>query len=279
MGVWLGLHQICFVCSQRCAPTAYPISLDSRLSIETALPESHAFLPLLKEALAGIIVAHICHLLSVFILFALTLNVLPTTLPRREKTAFLAAILHIFSPAGVFLSAPYSEGLFSCLNFLGMLLYAQTHTPRSSGQSRTFTNAALIGSGLCWGLASSVRGNGILSGLILLYRCVTLLDSLPSFTAVQDLVVTVLAGILVAIGTIVPQWIAFEEYCLGAASGSELPTWCSAIPPSIFKWVQSHYWYVSFVKDYHAMLTSAGTMVSCDTGLYQTLHCSPLQYQ
>lgn len=204
-------------------------------------------MPLLREALAGIIVAHTFHLLSVFILFALTLSLLPASAPRREKTAFLAAILHVFSPAGMFLSVPFSESLFSSLNFLGMLLYAQAHAPHSRPQPRTFTSAAIIGSGLCWGLASTVRGNGILSGLILVYRCVGLLASLPSFAPVYDLAVTVFAGGLVAMGTIVPQWIAFEEYCLGTEPG-QLPTWCSRMPPSIYAWVQAHYWYARFTK-------------------------------
>ena len=186
-------------------------------------------------------VAHTFHLLSVFILFTLTLKVLPVQYPEREKTAVLAAVLHIVSPAGVFLSAPYSESVFACLNFLGMLLYSRTYTDESRKTSSMVDTAAILGAGLCWGVATSVRGNGILSGIMLLYRCVSLLESLPSRAAFKSLAATIVAGLLVAVGSIVPQGIAYSEYCLQAAAGRKA-TWCSEMPPSIFAWVQAHYW-------------------------------------
>lgn len=199
---------------------------------------------MIKHALAGILIAHTCHLLTVLVLFALTLQVLPAQHPGRAKAAFVAAILHIFSPAGLFLSAPYAESLFSCLNFLGMLLYSHSFSQRSDKQPHASDLAALLGSGFCWGLASTIRGNGVLSGIILLYRSVMLIKSLPRIAALQELTITVLAGVLVALGAGFPQWIAYQDYCLNGTL-DQLRPWCSQLPPSIYTYVQEHYWYQS----------------------------------
>jgi len=213
-----------------------------RLSIYAAIIPGSLTLPLLREAVAGIIVAHISHLLSVIFLFALTLSILPAQHPQQVTSAFVAALLHIISPAGVFLSAPYSESLFSCLTFLGMLCYSQSYTPPSGNRSTIYATLAILGSGLCWGLASSVRSNGLLSGTVLAYRWLTLVTSPLSLAALQMLTATVAAGLLVALGSVVPQWFAYQEYCLGIAA-EQSPTWCSRVPPSVYTWVQEHYWY------------------------------------
>lgn len=177
------------------------------------------------------------------ILFALALHILPSQNPQRTKTAFIASVLHIISPAGVFLSAPYSESVFSCLSFLGMLLYCQGFRRPDSDQPDVLEIASIIGSGLCWGLASTFRGNGVLNGIVIAYRCVVLLKSLPKPAAFGRLVVNIIAGVLVALGTVLPQWIAYQEYCLDGAMG-QAPIWCSRLPPSIYTWVQAHYWYL-----------------------------------
>lgn len=199
---------------------------------------------MLAQALAGILIAHVFHLLSVLILFALALHILPSENPQRTKTAFIASVLHIISPAGVFLSAPYSESVFSCFSFLGMLLYCQGYRRPDSEQPHILELASIIGSGLCWGLASTFRGNGLLNGIVIAYRCVVLLRSLPKSAAFGRLIVNIIAGVLVALGTILPQWIAYQEYCLDGAMG-QAPIWCSRIPPSIYTWVQTHYWYLT----------------------------------
>jgi Gpi18-like mannosyltransferase len=77
--------------------------------------------------------------------------------------------MHILSPAGLFLSAPYAESLFSLLSFLGHLLYVygQPSTTKGKTPPRTILHdLALLASGLTFSLATTIRSNGILFGLL-----------------------------------------------------------------------------------------------------------------
>ncbi len=71
-------------------------------------------------------VAHVSHLLSVVVLYRLGKLVW-----ADGRLAFLAASLHIFSPAGLFLSAPYAESTFSLLSFVGFYILALACHPTS----------------------------------------------------------------------------------------------------------------------------------------------------
>jgi phosphatidylinositol glycan class V len=51
---------------------------------------------------------------------------------------------------------------------------------------------------------------------------------------------TIIAGLLVALGFAIPQFIAYREFC--SASDVDKRPWCHKLPPSIYSWVQSHYW-------------------------------------
>ncbi|KAF4537946.1 GPI mannosyltransferase 2-like protein [Lasiodiplodia theobromae] len=135
--------------------------------------------------------------------------------PTLRKTAFLTATLHVLSPAGLFLSAPYGEALFSLLNFSGMLCYAYARV-RLNGHAAYFL--CILASGLCFGLATMVRTNGLLSGLILLYDVFRSLPGLlgPNRAIVDTFVRltgAILAGFMVASGLIIPQLVAYQQYC------------------------------------------------------------------
>jgi phosphatidylinositol glycan class V len=49
---------------------------------------------------------------------------------------------------------------------------------------------------------------------------------------------------LVGIGFAAPQVVAYIEYCTG---GKSRP-WCTRLIPSIYSWVQDHYWEVGFLR-------------------------------
>ncbi|KAL1652329.1 ER membrane glycoprotein subunit of the GPI transamidase complex-like protein [Diplodia intermedia] len=169
--------------------------------------------PLAALAWSGVVISNISHLLSVLVLYQLATLMLPG--PALRKTAFLTAVLHVLSPAGLFLAAPYGEALFSLLNFLGMLCYAYARV-QPNGQAAHLL--CMLVSGLCFGLATMVRSNGLLSGLILLYD---VLRALPGFlgpssemiATLMRLVGPVLAGCMVAGGSLIPQWVAYQQYC------------------------------------------------------------------
>ncbi|OCK84956.1 glycosyltransferase family 76 protein [Lepidopterella palustris CBS 459.81] len=199
----------------------------------------------------GVIISHFAHFLSVLVLHRLFITI--RNVSQSDKTSFAGATLHIVSPAGLFLSAPYSESLFSLLNFTGMLLYAKSRKAQQDQSSWRITqDYFLLSSGGFFALAASVRSNGLLSGLIFVYDVATLLPTLMTshlnLNEFRRLAATTIAGALVAIGFIVPQWLAYNEYCGANISQNYVRPWCTGYLPSIYSWVQSYYWDVGFFR-------------------------------
>lgn len=197
-------------------------------------------------ALGGILLAHLSHLLSVFVLYELS-KIAFSTLPdvKRLKISFLAASLHIISPAGMFLSALSPEGPFSLLNFAGLYCYAKSLESHNQGDP-TRRDLKMVFSGLLFGVATTFRGNGLLSGLILVYDAFeTLLLILQSVNLVGNfrrMCTIMFTGILMACISSIPQFLAYQEFCsLGTDDTARRP-WCSKWIPSIYSWVQNHYW-------------------------------------
>ena len=156
----------------------------TRLNTTSVLPRASSLSPLYVQAFAGVLISHVSHLLSVFMLYGLVHHLPIMNKPERRKIAFIAASLHIFSTAGLFLSAPYAESLFSMLNFLGVLLHAGIpyEMPLEKyGPSALFR---LLLSGVCFGLATTCRSNGVFSGLIYFHH--VYMFSTPRSTSVQS---------------------------------------------------------------------------------------------
>lgn len=194
---------------------------------------------------AGVVISTFCHLLSVLVLYRLV-TLLTRASHQQSRVAFLACVLHTLAPAGLFLSAPYAESIFSLLNFAGMLCYAESKMAARSASISSQEVVYRLSSGVLFALATIVRSNGLLSGLVLLYDVLLYLPRLLSIRpSVQDLcrvVVTCVSGTLIAIGFIGPQYVAYLDFC--STETSVTRPWCEKSIPSIYSWVQSHYWYV-----------------------------------
>jgi len=189
--------------------------------------------------LVGICIAHISHLLSVLVLFNLTLTVFPLS---SSAIAFTAASLHVLSPAGLFLSAPYAESSCALLSFAGCLLFVKGAA--KEGQTGA-QDLFILASGILFGVATTFRSNGVLNGLLLLeeaFRTLGRLKDGPQLATIRHLIATGMGGLCVAAGLLTPQYIAFSEYC-GDLTRSR--PWCQRTLPSIYTFVQEHYWYVS----------------------------------
>ena len=193
--------------------------------------------------MAGVVVSNVCHLLSVLVLYRLLTLVLE--LQRRQIIPFIAAVLHILTPASLFMCAPYAESMFSFLNFTGMLFYAQSRTMAETAKSSFGEDLLKISSGLFFAFAALLRSNGLLSGTIFLYDVARYLPRLKSAQlSVHDarrVIVTCVAGVLIAMGFIGPQYLAYVEFCY-RDNGTGIRPWCEKRLPSIYSWVQSHYW-------------------------------------
>ena len=188
--------------------------------------------------------SHVSHVASVLVLYELSL-VMFWELREVHRFAFLSACLHIISPAGIFLSAPYGESLFSLLQLGGLYCYASASLARS-GSSRLIQPGRLVLSGLLLGLATLVRSNGILSGLLFAWDAARdsfgIIQSQQRRASLRRLACTMVAGSLVAAGAILPQFIAYMEYCAERGRDGSSRSWCDRLPPSIYTFVQSHYW-------------------------------------
>ena len=204
------------------------------------------------EALAGLILSHVFHLLSVLLLYDLSLLVtfLSKTAnhPRiHPRMALLTSLLHILTPAGIFLSAPYAESPFAFLNFAGIYLYSKSQYHQSRAQILE-GEICIVLSGIMFGLATTLRGNGLLSGLILVFDAVAViisaLQSMDLSSHTRRLFAICLSGASMAFVAFIPQYIAYRQYCTLQHEEQRLRPWCSYWFPSIYAWVQKEYWYV-----------------------------------
>lgn len=190
------------------------------------------------------VLSHVAHYLSVLALYGLSANVFGHATPTQRLICFLSAALHIISPAGAFLSAPYGEPIFSFLNISGFYLYTSSLIADHNGAVR-FRDILVLAAALLFSLATLVRSNGILSGFLFAYDAAILgwstLTEGPSRRTTRRLAVIILGGSIVALGMVVPQIIAYREYC---SLGTTPRPWCSWTVPSIYTWVQGQYWYV-----------------------------------
>lgn len=202
--------------------------------------------------LVGVVFTNACHLASSLVLYQLGLY-----LWADSTWALVAALLHVLSPAGLFLSAPYAESPFSLLTFVGWLLLAKSCT-RAGGPSASAVPSHLLTllSGITFGLATVFRNNGLLNGapfafefLLTLYRLVEDPDVGRTPAHLTRLVVLGLSGLSVAAGFIIPQLWAYRVYCSAPTAYAspdlapiEPRPWCLSLVPSIYNFVQTHYW-------------------------------------
>ncbi|KAJ4131826.1 ER membrane glycoprotein subunit of the GPI transamidase complex-like protein [Fusarium equiseti] len=195
------------------------------------------------ESLVAIGISHVSHLIAVLALYQLTI-----VLCNDRKLAYLAAVVHILSPAGLFISAPYAESPFACLSFIGNLLYAISLKNSPDSLKR---NLAVVGAGLSYGVSCTFRSNGLFGGVLFAVeavKCFLALFNGFTFSKVFRLISPVLGGLLVAIGFVAPQVLAWMRYCNGESIDGEQRPWCGHRIPSIYTFVQEEYWDVGFLK-------------------------------
>jgi phosphatidylinositol glycan class V len=188
------------------------------------------------EGFVGSTLAHASHGASVFVLYSLGLAVFPQS--SAPKLSFIAACLLILSPAGLFLSAPYGESTFALFAFLGCLLFVRSFP--LVGQKNYYGDLLIIASGVMFGLATTVRSNGLLYGIPLLEEALRVLYSVKdglNLPVISRLTATGIGGISIALGFLLPQYIAYQELC-----GESPAVWCTRTMPSVYTYIQEHYW-------------------------------------
>ncbi len=241
---------------------------------------------------AGLLISHSAHWLAVVQVWALTKCLVGGAQKSSNSSVpFFSAMFHILSPAGIFLSAPYTESLFAFLSISGFLGYV--YATQYFDHARVLPGClAMVAAGVFFGAATMIRSNGILAGIPYAIQAVTTtLTIIPqgfTRTRICQLASVVVGGSLVGVGMITPQFLAYLEYCRGRNHEDRRP-WCDQTIPSIFTWTQSYYWWV-----YHLSLCSffpfrattakcvrfrySGMWVCSDTGQYPIFHFFSLQH-
>ncbi|KAF5617658.1 GPI mannosyltransferase 2 [Fusarium sp. NRRL 25303] len=194
------------------------------------------------DAIIAIAISHVSHLIAVLALYQLTI-----VLCNDRKLAYLAAAVHILSPGGLFLSAPYAESTFACLSFVGNLLFALGLKSSPDSMKR---NISVIGAGLLYGVSCVFRSNGLFGGVLFAVEAIKGLLALLggfSFSKVLRLVAPIIGGLFVAVGFVAPQILAWMRYC-SVQDNEEQRPWCTRPLPSIYTFVQEEYWNVGFLR-------------------------------
>ncbi|KAL5621899.1 hypothetical protein BROUX41_005844 [Berkeleyomyces rouxiae] len=199
-------------------------------------------------AALGVAVAVYAHLYAVHALYALV-----ELVARSKKLAYVAALLHVFSPAGIFLAAPYAEAPFAYLAFTGLLHYARGLLLERGSWGRT---KSTLWAGMLLGLATACRSNGLIYGLVFALDLMEGLRGLfgqgadskaaPVPKLVMSIVAAGLGGVFVGLGSLLPQTAAYFEFCGNQVF--EPREWCTNLVPSIYSFVQGHYWNVGFLR-------------------------------
>jgi GPI mannosyltransferase 2 len=157
-----------------------------------------------------------------------------------ETCAFIAAVLHVLSPAGLFLSAPNPEASFSAWSFAGICLLVWRYKVNSAGLSDAITLLA----GFVFEQALRHRSNGIFNGIpiaVAFFQAGTAFVKDRKWEYARELLVLGVAGAWTLLAILEPQVQAFLQYCSPQDDTTARP-WCSARIPSIYSFVQSHYW-------------------------------------
>ena len=201
--------------------------------------------------MVGVALAHLFHWASALVLYDLTRAVFdsrpdPKVGKSGPNLALLSSVLHVLSPAGVFLSAPYAEPFFSLLSFAGYLAYVKgIRTRPIDSVWQAFAWQLLAG--VFFGVSATVRGNGLFSGLLFLYDAIeSVLKAVGQQGALasESLRKTLSAGVsglVMGVLACLPQVLAYHDFCSSPNPDDRRP-WCQAIPPSIYAWVQKEYW-------------------------------------
>ncbi|EWC45205.1 hypothetical protein DRE_06093 [Drechslerella stenobrocha 248] len=202
----------------------------------------------------------VSHLVSAIVLFHLTTLLFQSAQLKGRKpgqdpvrlVAFVAASLHVLSPAGIFLIAPYNEAIFSALSFLGYWSYSSAIKSTAPDGKHSWKNEILLlSSAALFGVSSLFRSNGVINGVLFAFEFSQslwrLISGINPSANLRLFVASGAAGALVGVPVLWRQYVGWLEYC-SSETDSLSREWCSKSLPSVYNFVQSHYWGVGFLK-------------------------------
>ncbi|KAI8815774.1 GPI mannosyltransferase 2 [Fimicolochytrium jonesii] len=225
-----------------------------------------------RLVITGVLISNASFVAAAVLLYKLGLTVLG---PSHHRTSLTAALLFCITPAGAFMSAPYTESLFAATSFLGMLCVAR----------KRYLSAAVS-----FAAASAVRANGIVHMGFFVWEFVVvpgmlMLRRVGGKTSIAALIRNILRATFYSLIVISP-FIAFQTYAYTLfcpAADSSLRPWCNATSPLIYSFVQKEYWNNGFLTYYRLhqlpnFLLALPIFTLLFTGLLQCITHDPLAF-
>ncbi|KAJ5070543.1 gpi mannosyltransferase 2 [Anaeramoeba ignava] len=226
----------------------YPILINQTSKfisfLQQNLPFSFEFLEN-PEFLAGVLISNLSNILAAILMFKLTLH-----LSKNEKFSVISTLMFCLSPANIFMTVIYTESQFALFTFAG-IYFLNTSEKNTGNSGRNFFRYLL--SIICFMLSGATRSNGMINAGFILF------DSLHRFKIarkITDFLVIIFqslfAVVLIMIPNIVYQFYAYKQFCLSEfiKNTTGVPSWCNNTIPSIYGYVQNHYWNVGFLNYY-----------------------------
>lgn len=201
---------------------------------------------------SAIVLSNLAHYLSCIVLYYLTLVTFKHSKffnrDRLSEFALKTSLIYIISPAGVFLTASYSEAPTAFLSFLALLL-REGSIKRDNfnlvNSKISIRNPILYFlSGSLIAISYNVRSNSILLGALYVYDLYTFLIRNDR---ISDATMAIVTGSQLFVSIVVSIVHPYQQFC-SKLSNSPGPEWCSYYIPSLFLYAQSHYWNNGFLK-------------------------------
>ena len=154
--------------------------------------------------------------------------------------SLLSAALFCLTPA-VFMSAVYTESVFVCLSFAGMLCVQRSHM---------YTAMCLFS------LAAATRSNGVvLAGYIVYHHLLTLVNSRDCRTVLRTVGHMAIQVSVIFLPLVCFQVHVYMTFCTSKTATIHStfpppPPWCSWTIPFSYSSVQARYWGLGFLSYY-----------------------------
>lgn len=193
----------------------------------------------LKAKLLGsVVVSNAMHYVAVWLMMLVTRHYM-----ARPSDAFTwyTGVAAVIAPAGIFLTAGYSENLGNVLTFLQMWLYANAFTSdyRKGRWRRMRSKPMYMLSGLVLALNFMVRANSMFYGIFYIFDVVEAVfydgDLKRGAWAVG-------CGLQLFAAIVGQSWWAYRQFC------PERGEWCRWRVPVLFSYAQKQYWNVGFLR-------------------------------
>ena len=217
----------------------YPLLI--RFIASTILHPLSLFLPFRSLLLiSGYFITNTSFLLATFLLYKLT-----NRLTSNPLLSLYSCFFFCLNPASVFMCSLYTESVFSCFCFAGML---------------AIVNTKLYTASLLFGISTAIRSNGVLNiGFILYFHFQDYLSffitSHRQFKQITYRSLRQLLQLVIQVSLVLSPFFCFQVYsyrqiCAVNYTNTLQPTVCNKRFPLVYSYIQNKYWNLGFMSYY-----------------------------